>query len=250
MWYSEPMKSDEPSPAAEKSHVPPAATAPPPPNAAEPLPPSQQPIKDPGELLGIIGLVCAFLWLSLIGIIFAAIGLKKSKQAGFSGTLSRISLWINIVFTVIGVLFIAGTIAVVIWGVNEAKQTADKLELDKANDVSVIEQQVQDYVAETGKIPISLDQLGLSSEVLENFLGYSYTYTLLPENCVASIQPPDPQACTKVRIGVELPADYYSDGATDAEADFTYEFPLYDQLGDQPQAEPATPSSLDSSQQI
>lgn len=67
---------------------------------------AQQPAQkeDPGIIWGVISLVCFFLGLSLVGAILAYLGQKKSKEAGFSGTLSFVSLIINIIATVLGIL--------------------------------------------------------------------------------------------------------------------------------------------------
>ena len=62
--------------------------------------------EDPGMIWGVISLVCFFLGLSLIGAILAYLGQKKSKEAGFTGSLSFVSLIINIIALVLGIILI------------------------------------------------------------------------------------------------------------------------------------------------
>lgn len=75
--------------------------------------PGMQP-ENPGKTLGIIGLVCAFLF-PLVGIILSAIGLSKSKKVGMSNGLALAGLIISIVGTIaqfiIGLFFIIAVLA-------------------------------------------------------------------------------------------------------------------------------------------
>lgn len=86
-------------------------------NTAQPQA-TQQPMQkdDPGMVWGIISLVCFFLGLSLVGAILAYVGQKKSKEAGFSGTLSFVSLIINIIALVLGIIFIGFFIFLIVLG--------------------------------------------------------------------------------------------------------------------------------------
>lgn len=85
------------------------------PTPQPPLPESAQahtPKKeDPGQILGILSLVSIPLGFSLVGIILAYIGKKKSKEAGFDGSLSNIGLITCAITTILGliafILFIA-----------------------------------------------------------------------------------------------------------------------------------------------
>lgn len=82
---------------------------------SQPLPPqygqqvSQHPQyaqEDPGQIFGIIGLVMIMVFAP-VGIVLSIIGRSKSKAVGLSGGLSTVALIINIVFTVLFVLFFA-----------------------------------------------------------------------------------------------------------------------------------------------
>jgi hypothetical protein len=56
---------------------------------------------DPGRVLGIIGLVLAFV-VSIAGIVVSAIALQESRRAGHSNGFAMAGLILSIVFTVIG----------------------------------------------------------------------------------------------------------------------------------------------------
>jgi|GEM_PF-2340798 len=61
----------------------------------------------PTDVLGIISIVMAFAGMQIVGIILAVIGMKKAKQEGYSVTLSKVGLILNIVFLLLFLLFIA-----------------------------------------------------------------------------------------------------------------------------------------------
>lgn len=91
-----------------------------------------EPAKDPGKVLGIVSLIlgivslvvgalCScittgcgapiFVIVSIVGIVLGALGMKKSKAAGFKNTLAMIGLIISIVATVIiGIWALVGII--------------------------------------------------------------------------------------------------------------------------------------------
>jgi len=65
-------------------------------------------VENPGQTLGIVGLVCNFLGVSIAGIILGVMSRNKSKQVGMSTTLGTISMVWGIVATVaatLGVIF-------------------------------------------------------------------------------------------------------------------------------------------------
>lgn len=90
MLHSSHMKSDTPVPAPH----PPATPTP------------QVPAQDPGQIYGILSLITIPLSLTLIGVILGYIGMRKSKAAGYDGTLSKIGLIICAVLTILGLIAI------------------------------------------------------------------------------------------------------------------------------------------------
>lgn len=77
---------------------------PPPVPTSGPQPQYQPPVENPGQTLGIIGLVLNFMGISLGGIILGAMSRNKSKAAGMSTTLGTISLVWGIVVTALTIL--------------------------------------------------------------------------------------------------------------------------------------------------
>ena len=67
-------------------------------------PPYGYPPADPGQTMGIVGFVLAFVFPPA-GIVFAAIGRSQSRQAGFDNQLAAWGFWLSIVFTSLGVLY-------------------------------------------------------------------------------------------------------------------------------------------------
>ena len=62
------------------------------------------PMENPGQTLGIVGIVCNFLGINIVGIVLGVMSRNKSKQYGMSTTLGTVSLVWGIVGTVLGVL--------------------------------------------------------------------------------------------------------------------------------------------------
>jgi hypothetical protein len=64
--------------------------------------PSQQ-VVNPGQTLGIVGLVLAFI-ATPVGLVLSIIGLQKSKKAGMKNGTALAGIVISAVFMVVGVL--------------------------------------------------------------------------------------------------------------------------------------------------
>ncbi|MDB5187381.1 MAG: hypothetical protein JWM07_853, partial [Candidatus Saccharibacteria bacterium] len=75
--------------------------------------PSQQSTEDPGKIFSIIGLICAFIFFQLPGLILSIIGYKKSKKSGFPTTLAMVGIILNalFMFATIGILTAIALIA-------------------------------------------------------------------------------------------------------------------------------------------
>lgn len=87
-----------------------------PPAPGQPYAPqSGVPAENPGQTLGIVGLVCNFLGVNIAGIILGVMSRNKSKQVGMSTTLGTISMVWGIVATVLATLgfIIFFTIAII-----------------------------------------------------------------------------------------------------------------------------------------
>ena len=106
------MNDNQPS--EEKPHnpvpalqpVPPVArTAPAPARVGQPVPPVAY-AQNPGDTLGIIGLVLNFFGINIGGIILGVMSRNRSKEAGFPTTLGTVSMVWGIVGTVLGFLAI------------------------------------------------------------------------------------------------------------------------------------------------
>jgi zinc-ribbon domain len=76
----------------------------------QPNQPYPQAPKDPGELFGILSVVLAFTFAPL-GLIFGFIGKNKSKQAGYTGTLSKVGIWVNTIFIALFLAFMGYAIS-------------------------------------------------------------------------------------------------------------------------------------------
>lgn len=72
--------------------------------------------EDPGLALGVAAMAFIFSGLQLIGLILAVIGMKRSKEAGFSGSVSRIAMILNIVGIVLIALLLMFYIGLFILG--------------------------------------------------------------------------------------------------------------------------------------
>ena len=89
----------------------------PPPGYGYPPPygyPPQPPV-DPGQTMGIVGFVLAFVFAPA-GIVFSAVGRSQSRQAGIDNQLATWGFWLSIVFTSIGVLYVGFWVLLVYGG--------------------------------------------------------------------------------------------------------------------------------------
>lgn len=84
-----------------------------PPQSTQQPSPSQQPayygqpmVSNPGDALGIVGIVLAFIGFSLVGIFLSIFSYKKSKEANMPTTLGTVGIVFNAIFLVLGLLVI------------------------------------------------------------------------------------------------------------------------------------------------
>ena len=105
----------------QQAPQPPQAPMPPQPQMQPQMPPQQGvPMENPGQTLGIVGIVLNFLGITLGGIILGVMSRNKSRQYGMSTTLVTISLVWGIIATVFVVL---GFIILVVVGFLAAAST-------------------------------------------------------------------------------------------------------------------------------
>lgn len=105
----------------QQAPQPPQAPMPPQPQMQPQMPPQQGvPMENPGQTLGIVGIVLNFLGITLGGIILGVMSRNKSRQYGMSTTLGTISLVWGIIATVFVVL---GFIILVVVGFLAAAST-------------------------------------------------------------------------------------------------------------------------------
>ncbi len=96
------------TPGQEPTGPPPTAPPPPPqPYAPQPYAqpyaqPNAYPVENPGQTLGIIGLVLNFLGISIGGIILGVMSRNRSRAANMPTTLGTFSLVWGIIYAVLG----------------------------------------------------------------------------------------------------------------------------------------------------
>jgi hypothetical protein len=120
--------SKQPAPEVTKEPVaaPTLAAYPPqaPPYPGQPSAPYAQPVENPGQTLGIIGLVLNFIGISIGGIILGVMSRNKSKSVNMSTTLGTVSLVWGIIATAFAILgIILFTIIIVIAIASEPSTT-------------------------------------------------------------------------------------------------------------------------------
>jgi hypothetical protein len=99
-----------------------------------PQPQPGVPMENPGQTLGIVGLVCNFLGVNIAGIILGVMSRNKSKQYNMSTTLGTISMVWGIVGTVFG--FLAILFWLVIFVFAAASSTTDSSSSSSTYDYS------------------------------------------------------------------------------------------------------------------
>jgi hypothetical protein len=80
---------------------------------------------DPGQTLGILSLVFAFIF-PLVGLVLGIIGHSKSKKAGFKNGLSIAGIVISIVSIIVTTLIFMAVVGLGFWAVNESKKICDQ----------------------------------------------------------------------------------------------------------------------------
>lgn len=141
----------------------PTTTSEQPPQAATPIQqpaytpqqpaPAQRPVEDPGKLFSILGLIFAFIFLQLPGLILSIIGLNKSKKAGYPTTLAIIGICLNAVTMIATIGILAAISLVAFQGVQS--RSADTALQSRAE--SIIKK-AEVYSVESGTYP-SIEQL-------------------------------------------------------------------------------------------
>lgn len=99
--------SHQPAPETPAPAAPPAPAAYPPqapPYPGQPNAPYAQPIENPGQTLGIIGLVLNFIGISIGGIILGIMSRNKSRAVNMSTTLGTVSLVWGIIATALAII--------------------------------------------------------------------------------------------------------------------------------------------------
>lgn len=69
--------------------------------------------QDPGQTMGIIGLILAFVFPPA-GLIVSHIAKKQSREAGFDNGLAKAGFIIGLILTILWVLYIIGVIIFVV----------------------------------------------------------------------------------------------------------------------------------------
>lgn len=119
------MSEDQPTEEKPTNPVPasqPAAPVAPAPTAApvgQPAPPVVY-AQNPGDTLGIIGLVLNFFGINIGGIILGVMSRNRSREAGFPTTLGTVSMIWGIVGTVLGFLALAFFILMLVLAASSA----------------------------------------------------------------------------------------------------------------------------------
>ncbi|NCU29068.1 hypothetical protein EOM60_00455 [Candidatus Saccharibacteria bacterium] len=120
------------------------------PDYTQPVSPAQsQPVatEDPGKTLSIVGLILAF-FVSIAGLIVSIIGRKKSRKAGYSGTIGLIGIIISVISMFFGLLIFIAVMMVAYAGVQEKAIQ----EQQSAQERAITEQQLNSFEFESGQV--------------------------------------------------------------------------------------------------
>ena len=117
----------------QQPQVPQQPTPAQPPVSGQPV--LQQPVyaENPGQTLGIIGLVLNILGIGIGGIILGAMSRMKSKQVGMSPLLGTISLVWGIVLTALVTLWVIFMVFIFIVAANSPTSTIDSTSTDSSS---------------------------------------------------------------------------------------------------------------------
>lgn len=83
--------------------------------------------EDPGKGLAIAGIVLAFFF-NILGLILSIVARKKSKAAGYDGSLAKIGIILNSIFLALGVLVAAALIAVMAMSYSDMQNGSGPME--------------------------------------------------------------------------------------------------------------------------
>ncbi|MDN5727434.1 MAG: hypothetical protein L0G99_16130 [Propionibacteriales bacterium] len=75
--------------------------------------------QDPGQTMGIIGLILAFVFAPA-GLIVSHIAKKQSREAGFDNGLAKAGFIIGLIFTILGVLYVIAMIIIFVVAMSTA----------------------------------------------------------------------------------------------------------------------------------
>jgi len=128
----------QPQAPQQPQQAPPQPVAPLPPAQGQPVMQQQPgvPMENPGQTLGIIGLVSNFLGVGIAGIVLGVMSRNKSKQFGMSTILGTISLVWGIVLTVFVTLWVIFMVIAVILGIASSSSTGSSTSTGSSSSTS------------------------------------------------------------------------------------------------------------------
>ncbi len=103
----------------------PTQPAPEAPVASQPVAPATPYVENPGQTLGIIGIITNVMGIGIAGIVLGVMSRNKSREAGMPTTLGTVSLAWGIVITVLAVLTFIGIVLLMILGATAAYSETD-----------------------------------------------------------------------------------------------------------------------------
>ncbi len=114
--------------------------------------PSQPTATDPGQTMGIIGLILAFLFAPL-GLILSMIAYSKSKKAGHKNVVALVGIILSIVGTLLFALLVMLTVA----STARLQENAKKVQLENAQSQQQAEQETERLQTEVVNPEAQLD---------------------------------------------------------------------------------------------
>lgn len=200
------MNPEQQTPPEYRPDQPPVAA----PQVTQQQPYPSQPATNPGKVTGIIGIVLAFVFMPLIGLILSIVSTVKSHKAGVSNVLGIIGIVLNALSLVITVPLIAITIIAYVGIEERAKES------EISSNVNIVMKKAEAYYAINGAYPQTLSAFEETAESsLDDFDG--------TDTRVIDTPPADPDSIMYAPCG--------TDGAQIASYSAAQASPVYTYLG-------------------
>lgn len=184
------------------------------------VPNTQQPVRDPGSTLAIIGVILAFIF-TIAGLVVSIIARNKSRAAGFRNTLATVGIWLNASLLVISLLLILPIVVFIVYpAMQRAQQEYQSTDSDNPSSIGIQHEvkpgdDLYNGIAELDNIEATRNAIGNAEQVKKRASAYftragvypssisefsKYSESSIPSTAIKHISYTKPTATSGIKV--------------------------------------------------